>query len=166
MTRIEHAGLAVALAAALAGNAAAKVSPEQAAKLGVEGTELTPFGAIRAGNADGTIPAWEGGIKTPPAGYKEGGWYVDPYADDKPLFSITGQNYQQYADKLTAGQVAMFKKYPQTYRMDVYPSRRSASYPKWHYENTIWNASNTEWCNPSAGPNREERCLADSEDRW
>ena len=149
------------LTALAATNAAAKVSPEEAAKLGIEGTELTPMGAIRAGNADGSIPAWEGGIKTPPAGYKEGGWYVDPYADDKPLFSITGQNYQQYADKLTAGQVAMFKKYPQTYRMDVYPSRRSASYPKWHYENTIWNASNTEWCNPSAGPNREERCLAE-----
>jgi hypothetical protein len=54
----------------------------------------------------------------------------------------------------------MFKKYPQTYRMDIYPSRRSASLPKWHYENSIWNATHTEWCNPPPGPNREERCLA------
>jgi len=37
----------------------AKVSPEEAARLGLEGTELTPLGAIRAGNADGSIPAWE-----------------------------------------------------------------------------------------------------------
>ena len=149
------------LAAALAQAAMAKVSPEEAAKLGIEGTELTPIGAIRAGNADGSIPAWQGGITKPPAGYKEGGWYVDPYADDKPLFSITAQNYQQYADKLSAGQVAMFKKYPKTYRMDIYPTRRSASLPKWHYENSIWNATHTEWCNPSPGPNREERCLAE-----
>ncbi len=98
----------------LSGNVVAKVTAEEAAKLGVDGTELTPVGAIRAGNADGTIPAWEGGIKTPPAGYKEGDWYIDPYADDKPLFTITAQNYQQYADKLTAGQIAMRKKYPDT----------------------------------------------------
>lgn len=148
------------LGAVLATSAVAKVSPQEAAKLGLEGTELTPFGAIRAGNADGSIPAWEGGIKTPPAGYKEGDWYVDPYADDKPLFTITAQNYEQYADKLSAGQVAMFKKYPATYKMHVYPSRRSASFPQWHYENSIYNATHTEWCNPSPGPNREKRCVA------
>jgi hypothetical protein len=148
------------LGAVLATSAVAKVSPQEAAKLGLEGTELTPFGAIRAGNADGSIPAWEGGIKTPPAGYKEGDWYVDPYADDKPLFTITAQNYEQYADKLSAGQVAMFKKYPATYKMHVYPSRRSASFPQWHYENSIYNATRAEWCNPPPGPNREKRCLA------
>ena len=151
----------LAVGALLATGALAKVSPEDAAKLGIEGTELTPFGAIRAGNADGTIPAWEGGIKTPPAGYKEGDWYVDPYADDKILFTITAQNHQQYADKLSAGQIAMFNKYPDTYKMNVYPTRRSASLPQWHYENSIWNASNVEWCNPSPGPNREERCIAE-----
>jgi len=143
----------------LSGNVVAKVTAEEAAKLGVDGTELTPVGAIRAGNADGTIPAWEGGIKTPPAGYKEGDWYIDPYADDKPLFTITAQNYQQYADKLTAGQIAMMKKYPDTYKMNVYPSRRSGSLPQWHYDNSIWNATHAEWCNPSPGPNREKRCI-------
>lgn len=151
----------VALFAALfCGSVLAKVSPEEAAKLGIEGTELTPVGAIRAGNADGTIPAWEGGITQPPAGYTEGGWYVDPYADDKILFTITAQNYEQYADKLTPGQIAMLKKYPDTYKMNIYPSRRSASLPKWVYENSIWNATNVDWCNPSPGPNRETRCVA------
>ena len=153
-------GLIVLTFGALAATAVvAKVTPEEAAKLGIEGTELTPMGAIRAGNADGSIPAWDGGIKTPPAGYKEGGWYIDPYADDKPLFTITAQNYRQYADKLTTGQIAMMKKYPDTYKMNVYPSRRSASLPQWHYENSIWNATHAEWCNPSPGPNREKRCL-------
>ncbi len=143
-----------------AGNLLAKVSPEDAAKLAVEGTELTPMGAVRAGNKDGSIPAWTGGLAQPPDGYKEGGWYVDPYADDKVLFTITATNYQQYADRLTPGQIAMLKKYPDSYKMNIYPTRRSAAFPKWHYENTIWNASHTEWCNPPPGPNREERCLA------
>jgi hypothetical protein len=63
----------VALTTLAASAAVAKVSPEEAAKLGMEGTELTPFGAIRSGNADGSIPAWEGGIKTPPAVYTPAG---------------------------------------------------------------------------------------------
>ncbi|MDD3652232.1 MAG: hypothetical protein PHC73_12195, partial [Immundisolibacter sp.] len=96
------AGLAISCLTAFAASpVSAKVSAEQAAKLGIEGTELTPLGAIRAGNADGSIPAWEGGIKAPPAGYEEGKWYVDPYKDDKVLFTITAQNYQQYQDKLS-----------------------------------------------------------------
>ena len=156
--RIRGNWIFLAFSTVLATTAVAKVSPEEAAKLGIEGTELTPLGAIRAGNADGSIPAWEGGIKQPPAGYVEGGWYVDPYADDAILFTITGQNYQQYADKLSPGQMAMLKKYPD-YKLNVYPSRRSASFPQEIYENSIWNASNTEFCNPPRGPNREGRCV-------
>jgi hypothetical protein len=155
------AGLAIGCLAVLAaGPVSAKVSAEEAAKLGITGTELTPLGAIRAGNADGSIPAWEGGIKAPPAGYEEGKWYVDPYKDDKVLFTITAQNYQQYEDKLSPGVVAMLKKYPDTYKLNVYPSRRSASMPQWLYEGSIWNASNTEWCNPPpGGPNTAQRCV-------
>lgn len=141
-------------------SASAKVSPEEAARLGIEGTELTPMGAIRAGNADGSIPAWEGGIKAPPAGYEEGKWYVDPYRDDQILLTITAQNFEQYADKLSAGTVALLKKYPDTFKLNVYPSRRSASYPQWLYENSIWNATNTDWCNPPpGGPNTAQRCV-------
>lgn len=47
----------------LAANVMAAVSPDEANKLG---TSLTPLGAEKAGNADGSIPAWTGGIpKTP-----------------------------------------------------------------------------------------------------
>ena len=52
-------GLGLALAAA---TALAKVSDEEAARLG---KELTPVGAERAGNAAGTIPEWTGGITAP-----------------------------------------------------------------------------------------------------
>src|SRR5207244_10515778 len=39
----------------------AAVSPEEAARLGAE---LTPLGGEKAGNADGSIPAWTGGLKS------------------------------------------------------------------------------------------------------
>ena len=84
---------------------------------------------------------------------------MDPFPDDKPLFTITAQNYEQYKDRLSTGQIAMLKKYPDSYKLNVYPTRRSASYPKDVYENSIWNASNTDWCNPPLGKDREERCV-------
>lgn len=152
-------GPLVLVALLLAGSALAKVSPDEAARLGIEGTELTPVGAIRAGNADGSIPAWEGGITQAPAGYEDGKWYVDPYANDQPVFIVTAQNYQQYEKLLAPGQIALLNKYPDTFRMPVYPTRRSASYPQWYYEGSIHNATNTQFCNPPLGPHREERCI-------
>ncbi len=140
---------ATALLAGMQMSVQAKISAEEAAKLGVEGTPLTPMGAERAGNADGTIPAWTGGITEIPAGFVAGGNYVDPYADDEKLFTITADNYQQYEANLTAGQIELFKKYPDTYRMHVYPSRRSASYPDWVYERTIAQAEHAEVCDGS-----------------
>jgi len=92
--------------------------------------DLTPIGAERAGNADGTIPAWEGGLTQPPAGWNPQQGYVDPFADDKPLFTITAANAAQHADKLTPGMQALLKKYPQHFRMNVYPTRRTAALPK------------------------------------
>ena len=71
------------------------------------GKDLTPIGAESAGNADGTIPAWEGGLTQPPAGWTPEKSYVDPFPGDKPLFTITGANVAQYEAKLTAGQVAL-----------------------------------------------------------
>src|SRR3990170_4065502 len=73
---------------------------------------LTPVGAERAGNADGTIPAWDGGITKAPAGYTPGRHYVDPFASDKPLFTVTQQNAAQYTAKLSAGHQALLKAYP------------------------------------------------------
>ncbi len=107
------------------------------------GEDLTPMGSIRAGNEDGTIPAWDGGLRREdwPEGYQVGDRHPDPFADDEPLFTITGENYQEYSDRLSAGQVALFERYPETYFMKVYPSRRSASFPERIYEATIDNAS-------------------------
>ncbi|MCZ4323945.1 conserved exported hypothetical protein [Pseudomonas sp. 8BK] len=131
-------GAAIALALS-AGSAFAAVSPAEAAKLGAS---LTPFGAEKAGNAAGTIPEWTGGITQAPAAYKTPGQHhVDPFADDKPLFTITKANLDQYKDNLTPGQIAMFNTYPNSYQMPVYQTRRSGSAPQWVYDNTIKNAS-------------------------
>jgi len=119
------------------GQAFAQATAEQAARLG---NDLTPFGSPRAGNADGTIPAWTGGITQPPAGYVPGTFHPDPFASDSVLFTITGENVDQYADRLSEGQIAMLRQYP-TYRMHVYPSRRSTSAPEWVYEATRRNAT-------------------------
>ena len=84
------------------------------------------MGAERAGNDAGTIPAWTGGYRSAPPGYVQGQPRPDPFAGEKPLFSITAKNYRDYADKLPEGAKALFEKYPD-YRMDIYPTHRSAA---------------------------------------
>ncbi len=122
----------VMLLLAVGSSAEAALSPEEIARLGVD---LTPLGAERAGNKEGTIPAWEGGITKPPAGYKPGMHHPDPYAGDAILFTITAQNMDQYADRLTPGHREMLRTYD-SFRMHVYPTRRSAAYPRRIYEMT------------------------------
>ena len=134
-------GCALMLAVGFSAPVWAELSPEEIAKLG---NELTPMGAIKAGNADGTIPAWDGGITEPTTGYTPGEHYVNPYADDKILFTISAANVDKYADKLSVGQGALFKTYPETYKMNVYPTRRSAALPQRIYDKTIEIAGTAE----------------------
>ncbi|MGZ5183836.1 MAG: DUF1329 domain-containing protein [Caldimonas sp.] len=130
----------IALACVLAFNAAcaiAGVSAEEAAKLK---SDLMPLGGEKAGNKDGSIPAWTGGYTTPIPGDKPGGRRGDPFKGEKPLFSITAQNADQYAGKLTDGTKALLKKYPE-FRVDVYKTHRTAAAPQWVYDNTFKNAT-------------------------
>jgi hypothetical protein len=125
--------LAAAVAAALLGVAApasAKLTDAEVARLGAD---LTPMGAEKAGNKDGTIPAWTGGLCAPPAGWTAAQGYVDPFASDKVLFTITKANAAQYKDKLTPGTLAMLDKYPE-FKMNVYQTRRTACYPQSVYD--------------------------------
>lgn len=123
--------------------AQAGVSTDEAAKLK---TTLTPLGAERAGNADGSIPAWDGGYTKVPAGFVPGNLHADPFPNEKPLFSITAQNMDKYADKLSVGDKELFKRYLD-YRMDVYPTHRTAAAPQWVYDNTYKNALNAHTTN-------------------
>ena len=87
------------------GNSLAAVSAEQASALK---NQLTPLGAEKAGNAAGSIPAWDGGLTKAPAGYQgPGSHHADPFAAEKPLFTISKANLAQYQANLTAGQIAL-----------------------------------------------------------
>lgn len=114
------------------------VGADEAAKL--KG-ELTPTGAQKAGNADGSIPAWTGGMTTPIAGDKAGGRRGDPFKGEKPLFAITAKNVEQYGERLSEGTRAMLQKYPDTFRIDVYKTHRTMAAPQWVYDNTLRNAT-------------------------
>ncbi|UVE16002.1 DUF1329 domain-containing protein [Pseudomonas sp. LS44] len=127
-TMMQMGALALTL---LASSVMAAVSQEEANKLG---TILTPLGAQKEGNADGSIPAWTGGLKPGAAPVDANGFLGDPFAGEKPLFVITAANAEQYKDKLTPGQLAMFKRYSDSYKIPVYQSQRTGGAPGAAYE--------------------------------
>lgn len=131
------AAIALWTLAACGQSAQAAATPEEAARLKAD---LTPFGAERAGNREGTIPAWEGGYTTVWPGYQSGQPRPDAFAEEKPLFQITAANMEQQADKLSDGIKALLQRDP-TYRLDVYPTHRTAAAPQWVYDNTSKNAT-------------------------
>ncbi|MBK3463599.1 MAG: DUF1329 domain-containing protein [Pseudomonas sp.] len=132
----------------LAANVMAAVSPDEANKLG---TSLTPLGAEKAGNADGSIPAWTGGLAKNAGAVDSKGFLADPFANEKPLFTITAANVDQYKSKLSEGQVAMFKRYPQTYKIPVYPTHRTVAAPPEIYESAKRSALNVTTINDGNG---------------
>lgn len=132
------AGILCVLLIGFAGSSSAKVTAQEAEQLK---TTLTPFGAERAGNADGTIPAWDGGYTTVAPDFVNGGKRPDLFPEDKVLFKITTGNMDQYADKLTEGTKALLKKYPDTFYINVYQTRRTAAAPQWVYDEVYKNAT-------------------------
>lgn len=119
----------------------AAVSPGEAKKLK---SDLTPFGAVRAGNKEGTIPAWDGGItkdKIPESYKRSGQHHPDPFVGEEPILVITANNLAKHKDKVPEGLQALLKTYPSFY-MPIYPTHRTASAPEWVYKNTYVNAMN------------------------
>ncbi len=136
--------IAATLLLGYAGLAFGAITAEEAKKLG---TTLTPIGAEKAGNKDGTIPEYSGGLTTAPAGFKKGSpLRPDPFAAEKPAFVIDQKNVAKYADKLTDGQKTLMKKYP-GFRMDVYKTHRTAAFPKFVNDNTVKQATTTRTAN-------------------
>ena len=92
--------IAVAIGLMLVTSVWAKVPASEADHLG---KDLTCVGAIKAGNKEGTIPEFTGKWVGAPAGVahvqSSGKHPVDIYADEKPLFVITAENVEKYADK-------------------------------------------------------------------
>lgn len=139
MNRVKLLSLTISMV--LSAGALAKIPAEQAATLS---SELTPLGATRAANADGSIPEWTGGITELPAGYTVGAHHIDPYPTDKVQYTITASNLAEYKSLLTPGQIKLFETYPDTYKMNVYQTRRSASYPEHVYQAVKDNATRSE----------------------
>src|SRR5258707_15777859 len=78
----------------------AAVSADEAKQLG---TTLTPVGAEKAGNKDGTIPEFTGGLTMPPANFQKGsGMRPHPFPSEKPWVVNTGQDIAAQAEKPTA----------------------------------------------------------------
>ncbi len=101
--------------------------------------KLTPSGAQREGNQDRSIPAWQG-AEAPLPGWEWGKlrrsyW---KHKDEKALFTIDASNIDKYADKLSAGQIAMIKQ-RKGYRMDVFPTHRTCGVPDFVEANTRKN---------------------------
>lgn len=135
--KAQHQLLAVALAASLPWGASAAVTADEAKALG---STLTAVGAEKAGNKEGTIPAYTGGNTTAPAGFKAGdGIRPNPFAAEKPRLVVDQKNMAQHAGNLTEGAKALLQKYP-SFRLDVYPTQRSVAFPKFVAENTAKNA--------------------------
>jgi len=154
-SRIHRHLLVASLTAAVAVQALAEVSADEAKQLG---TTLTWWGAQMAANKDGSIPAYTGGLtKGPEVAPNAKGFtvYPDPFAGEKPTLRITGQNVAQYADKLTEGQKALLKKYPD-YFIDVYPTHRTTTYPDSIKAATVRNATQCKTIN--AGIGLEQAC--------
>ncbi|HSH90192.1 MAG TPA: DUF1329 domain-containing protein [Ramlibacter sp.] len=127
----------------------AGVSAAEAAKLK---SELMPLGGEKAGNKEGTIPAWTGGLTTATPGFKNGGRRPDPFGAEKPVLQITAKNMDTHAAKLTDGVKSLLKKYPDSFRLDVYPTHRTAAAPQYVYDNTFQNATRASIVEGAAGP--------------
>ena len=146
---VTTAGLASMLL--IAATASAKVSEEEAARL--NGKDLTPLGGEVAGNADGSIPAWDPKWTGLPPGLEYGGpgeERPDPYADEEPILIITAANYQQHKDNLSEGQQALFARYPK-YEIHVYPSHRDFGFQERISKKARWNATHTELVDEGEG---------------
>lgn len=140
MKKIAKSILPVVLLATGINGAWAAAGVEEAKQLG---RTLTPWGAEVAGNADGSIPAYTGGLTTPPANWdpQNPNWRPDPFASEKPLFRIDASNYEKYKKRLTPGTEELIKKYPDTFFLDVYQTHRTAAYPKEWLDNSVRNAA-------------------------
>lgn len=122
----------------LTATAQAKATAEEIAML--DGDKLTCMGAERAGTDSGVAEYTGKWYKTWPGVTSKSGWEPGPYKDEKPLFTITAQNMSQYQDRMTPGQIALMQKYPDTFKMLVYPSHRDFRPADWVCDTVKKNA--------------------------
>lgn len=103
------------------------------------GASLTPLGGEKAGGNG--VPEWKDENVVLP-GWSYGKLRHDffKYKDEKKTETIDAANVDQYASKLSPGQIALIKQI-KGYKMDVYPSHRYCSAPDFVVENTKKNTA-------------------------
>ena len=101
-------------------------------------TTLTPLGGERAGNADGSIPEWTGGLVSAPLppGTPVA---VHLFEDEQPLYTVNAGNMAQYADLLSEGTKAQIQKFGMV--LNVYQTHRTAAAPQYVYDNIAKNVT-------------------------
>jgi hypothetical protein len=129
--------LALSFATARAQLAGAQTAPPSSL-----GAGLTPMGAETAANADGSIPAWTGGLTSVPAGIDivtrgEASYVPELFPNEQPLLVIDQNNMAAHAAQLSEGVMAMMTKYG--FKIEVYPTHRTAAAPQWVYDNIAKN---------------------------
>ena len=108
-------------------------------------SDLTPLGAERAASKSGLVPAWTGGVTTAPAGWTPDMAPPDLFGDQEPLFTVTVSNMVQYADMLSVGQAEALTRFGNSgYKLNVYPSARTASAPQYVYDNAYKNVTSAQ----------------------
>ena len=97
------------------------------------------MGAELAGNADGSIPAWTGGLVSPPLPPSQP-VAVHLFEDEQPLYTVSAANMAQYSALLTEGTKAQMNevwllasRYSQTHR--------TAAMPQYIYDNMAKNVT-------------------------
>ena len=143
-TTLVLSALALAFAAS---QASAAVSADEAAMLGAS---LTPVGAERAANTDGSIPEWTGGLAGNAGTIDASGRPSNPFGAEQPLFEITASNMAQYEKFLSEGHKAMLLRYAD-FKIPVYASHRSAALPQSVYDAIAKNAVQTSMVDGGAG---------------
>lgn len=107
-------------------------------------TTLTPLGAERAGNADGSIPAWTGGMTEPSTGPVA----IRVFEDEQPLFTVDASNLAEHQAIVPVGIQWMITNVG--FSLPVYPTHRTAAAPQHVYDNTALNAGRTQ-LSPNGG---------------
>jgi len=91
------------------------------------GKELTPIGAERAGNKDGSVPAWSADELSD----SEHLQWMQRISVEQPLYEINAGNMDQYKNLLAPGLQQMLQRYSDSFVVPVYKSYRTAREPKW-----------------------------------
>jgi len=101
-------------------------------------TTLTPMGSERAGNADGSIPPWTGGVTAPPLGPNDP-QDVPMFEDEAMLYKIDASNMAQYSGLLSDGVKLLMTKFG--FWIRVFPTHRTHALPQYVYDNNALNVT-------------------------